>query len=814
MASSLASFAHYAYLGIIMEDGLYGDCKIHTLPKECEKTLRRPSAIAYHAIANTQSQGQVGMSKNTPSGAQTISMLGLADTFKSIHHDMPNRRFAFILGAGASKSSGIKLAGEMVDEWIAVLHRQSFHYREHEQFKWASAANLEIREFDAANHAAAYSALYQRMYKDDPDRGYAYLERQMANAEPSYGYSVLSRIMAGEQHNVVITVNFDNLVVDSLSIFGKTYPLVCGHESLAQFAHANLRRPLVLKVHRDLLLKPKSEPADLSGVEPQFDAAIVDLLQHYTPIVIGYGGNDDSLMRSLESIPAKKIPGGVYWCYLKFESPPPTRIQDFVAKQCGKLVPILGFDELMISLGGALGLSNPDKLITERAQERVEALQHQEKELQRKLEEDASKPFLPPNSSSTASGGETNSKESESVLQSLLQASGKSTEEKPWWRWAREAASEPDPDKCDAIYRRALLALPNSAQLMNNYAVFLKNVQKDFDAAQAMYERAIVANPNDANYLCNFANFLTDVRHDNEAAEQVYQRAIEVDPDHPNSMGSYAVFLEEVIQDFDKAESMYRCAIDAAPRDADYLCNYANFLTIARHDPASAKAFYHRALEADPAHANSLGSYAAFLEEFPKDFDAAEAYFERAIEADPRHANNLKNYADFLAKKRKNFDSAQAMFTRAVDADPNDAIILATYANFLYDVRRDFDTAEIMYLRAVGADPTDAEILRDYAHFLLDGRDDHDAAQKFFLRALDADPANAESLNSYAQFLADVRGDQRAANFFFSTRKKCLQEVRLEKRLVENSSHTFHAARLKLFGVIAQAEELGHERSE
>jgi hypothetical protein len=100
-------------------------------------------------------------------------MTGFVDAFKRIHSTMLDRRFAFILGAGASKSSGIKLAGEMVAEWITILHRQSADFNRVPESTWATAANLRILSYDKNDPAASYPALYRRMYKDDPDQGYA-----------------------------------------------------------------------------------------------------------------------------------------------------------------------------------------------------------------------------------------------------------------------------------------------------------------------------------------------------------------------------------------------------------------------------------------------------------------------------------------------------------------------------------------------------------------------------------------------------------------------------------------------------------------
>jgi protein O-mannosyl-transferase len=468
----------------------------------------------------------------------------------------------------------------------------------------------------------------------------------MAQAEPSYGYSVLSRIMADSRHRVVITVNFDNLVADSLSIFSTSYPLVCGHESLAQFARTDLRRPLVLKVHRDLLMQPKSVPEELSNAAPQFQDVIIKLLEKYTPIVIGYGGNDGSLMASLESIPELKIPGGVFWCYREADGAPPPRIQAFVAKQRGKLVPIMGFDELMVSLGEVLALIRPDKLVTKRARQRAKELQRQEKELQHRLGKAASKPATPVTANATSSA-RSSVVEAEAVLVSLLKASGENSQGKPWWLWTREAESEPNIEKRDAIYRQGLTALPKSSNLMLEYGVFLSEVRKDLNAAQEMFVRAIEADPEDAGVLGCYATFLFEQRKDFDLAQAMFKRAIKADPKHSKILGNYAFFLWER-QDFDAAQEMFVRAIQADPKDAVDLANYAQFLSQVRRDFDSAQEMFLRAIEAGPKQAELLCNFALFLWEMRKNFDGAQAIFLSAIAADPNNAHNLGNYAHLL----------------------------------------------------------------------------------------------------------------------------------------------------------------------
>jgi len=223
-----------------------------------------------------------------PPRTRKMRVEGFVEEVKRTDQKMKNRRFAFILGAGASKSSNIKTGGEFVQEWLEILFHRD-HLRGNRSFdQWLADTKAGIPALDPKKLAESYPAVYAETFQHDPDSGYAYLEAAMADADPRYGYAVLAYILEKKQHKVVITVNFDNLVADALANYSNTFPLVCGHDSLASFAQPNLRRPLVLKVHHDLLYAPKSKPEEIDKIGAGYEQAVQRLLQHYTPIVIGY----------------------------------------------------------------------------------------------------------------------------------------------------------------------------------------------------------------------------------------------------------------------------------------------------------------------------------------------------------------------------------------------------------------------------------------------------------------------------------------------------------------------------------------------
>jgi hypothetical protein len=101
----------------------------------------------------------------------------------------------------------------------------------------------------------------------------------------------------------------------------------------------------------------------------------------HTPIVLGYGGNDGSLMGFLANLPAGAIVGGLYWCYYGPGGPPGREICDLVAKHGGALVPIDGFDELMLRLTARLGIPLLDQVIETKARTRVDSYRRRVDEL-------------------------------------------------------------------------------------------------------------------------------------------------------------------------------------------------------------------------------------------------------------------------------------------------------------------------------------------------------------------------------------------------------------------------------------------------
>ena len=186
-----------------------------------------------------------------------------------------------------------------------------------------------IPQFDPSNPAASYPQIFARAYRGRRAEGFDYLESEVAGRDPSFGYAVLAQILASTKHKVVVTTNYDNLVIDALSIYTKATALVCGNESLGGFIRRRPTRPEVVRIHQDWFYAPKHARAEFRALPEEFASALRELFEVHIPVVIGYGGHDGGLMDVLNDRDLD-LQQGLYWCYLKRGPKPRQEILDLV----------------------------------------------------------------------------------------------------------------------------------------------------------------------------------------------------------------------------------------------------------------------------------------------------------------------------------------------------------------------------------------------------------------------------------------------------------------------------------------------------
>jgi tetratricopeptide (TPR) repeat protein len=672
--------------------------------------------------------------------ATKIKTAGFLNDFLGRHTTMSDRPFCWVLGSGASFESGIPTGGTLAFQWLKELHEME-DLAGLPLEKWATAETLGIKSFAFDKAAEFYPFIYQRRFCDYKEQGYAFLESVMSRAEPSYGYSVLAQIMANLHHKVAVTTNFDNLIGDAISIYTDAFPLVCGHESLTGFIRPIPTRPVIAKIHRDLLLNPKNEPEEIEKLPPEWEHALKVIFENNTPIVLGYGGNDGSLMGFLKKMP--RIKGGIFWCY-RCDDEPDEKIHEVVEHHRGRLVPILGFDELMLQLWQKLNLSSPLTALQATHDKRKQDFQKQFEELNKKLQQRGNTQVA-----------EADLKE---VRVAAAAAVERLTKEKDWWAWQLKANAEPDPGKCEAIYREGLKDFPESAELTGNFALFMKNIRHNHDEAEQLYRHALGLDPKNAIHTGNFAVFLKDVRQNHDEAECLYRKALELDPKNAIHTANFAVFLKDVRQNHDEAECLYRKALELNPKGAINTGNFAEFLQTVRQDHDGAEQLYRQALELDPKNAINTGNFALFMKNVRQKHDEAEQLYRKALELDPQHANNTGNFANFMTDVRKNYDEAEQLYRKVLELDPQHANNTGNFANFMTEVRQNHDEAERLYRKALELNPKHANNTGNFAEFLEKVRKNFPEANRLYRLSLQLDPKNEWVKKEFARFKKEHPG--------------------------------------------------------
>ena len=264
--------------------------------------------------------------------------------------EVPN--FSLLLGAGASNTSGVKTAEDMIGEWRRVLFSRANDGTGFQEW---------LAEQSWFNHEDEYSILFETMF-DQPSQRRVYIEECVKDAHPSWGYVYLTNLLSNKYFNVVFTTNFDDLINEACYLYSDGLrPLVAAHDSAIQGIRLTSGRPKIIKLHGDFLYDNiKNTLAELETLETNTKRKLYQFAQEYGLVVLGYNGRDRSVMDTLDLLlrDEENFKQGVYWC-LRRGATKSRRLQDLLRRERVYLVEIDGFDEFAADINKAARLTLP-----------------------------------------------------------------------------------------------------------------------------------------------------------------------------------------------------------------------------------------------------------------------------------------------------------------------------------------------------------------------------------------------------------------------------------------------------------------------
>lgn len=275
-----------------------------------------------------------------------------------------NKRYCFVLGSGASISSGIPTGTKLMDSWIEEIKQEGEYIAEIDRRinvlkKLNPQIDTSYNKFrdltyrpDITSSLEDYSRICELRFADDPEMERTYLYDLMNGKLPYIGYWALANILTKTDSSFVITTNFDELAETAIRDYTDKEPLIISHEAVSPDIPLNSMtdRPRILKVHRDITTGPFNTIRTTEKLRPEWKNTLNQIFKDYIPIVIGYAGTDQTLAKFL----LEEAEGeGIYWCHMYGLLPNKT-VEKIVEQRNGCMVEIWEFDHIMLHLASLL----------------------------------------------------------------------------------------------------------------------------------------------------------------------------------------------------------------------------------------------------------------------------------------------------------------------------------------------------------------------------------------------------------------------------------------------------------------------------
>ena len=270
----------------------------------------------------------------------------------------------FLLGAGASISSGIKSAQDCIWDWkrdilITKNPNTSDLYKnlKEDSVKQAIQRWLDNEGiYPKLNDPNEYSFYAEKAYPIAGDRR-KYFQSLFNQKEPYIGYKILCHLNSAGIVKSIWSTNFDGLVVKAAHQMNLT-PIEITLDSAERiYRNESKNELLYVALHGDYkydLLKNTSEELDTQN--DLFLETLTRYLIDKNLIICGYSGRDKSLMQALKKVYSLKGTGRLYWCGYGHSVNSTINELLTIAKDYGReayYIPTDGFDKTLIHLSKA-----------------------------------------------------------------------------------------------------------------------------------------------------------------------------------------------------------------------------------------------------------------------------------------------------------------------------------------------------------------------------------------------------------------------------------------------------------------------------
>lgn len=288
----------------------------------------------------------------------------------------PDASLGVFLGSGASVSAGIPTAAMLVWEFKRKLYCDHFQIKE-EKFKdIESESNKNIlqiyfdaqQDFPSLNSKEEYYFYFEKCFPNSIDRKF-FIQHKVGNINPTIGHKCLGELINVGKIDRVFTANFDELIENGIKAVNVSKSVVIispdNANNLPELSNSGY--PKVIKLHGDYRYdKLQNTSQETQDLDIKLREHLLEISKQKGLIVIGYCGNDNSIISVLREVLSKgtPFPYGLIWCVRNGEVPNKD-VEEIVeeANRKNKLsgfLEIASFDEFLYEIYSRCNLKNPE----------------------------------------------------------------------------------------------------------------------------------------------------------------------------------------------------------------------------------------------------------------------------------------------------------------------------------------------------------------------------------------------------------------------------------------------------------------------
>lgn len=271
-----------------------------------------------------------------------------------------NGKYAFLLGAGCSISSGLPSAQQCIWDWKKAIYvtrnkvtAPVFDVRQENVQKTIQNWLDSTGEFPRLDSEDEYVFYVEKAYPIEADRK-EYFAQLSRNAKPSIGYKLLVELFRFGKIASIWSTNFDGLVEKAANKADVSCVNVNINTADLIYSQPYSEDLLYVALHGDYkFTKLKNTSSELDSQVSVLKQSLQNHLSANSLIVIGYSGRDKSLMNALKKAFTQPGSGKLFW--LGYGDNMSDSVQNLI-KHCrannreAYYINSVGFDETMLSI--------------------------------------------------------------------------------------------------------------------------------------------------------------------------------------------------------------------------------------------------------------------------------------------------------------------------------------------------------------------------------------------------------------------------------------------------------------------------------